>query len=375
MGSFYEFCQRMRLCPHLLISSGLVFCTPLQASEVGIIDSFTEAGSIFEGRSPEAADMVCSGTLVMCDMVLTAAHCLQFRHVAGNQFWFYLQHSGLHEIARDELALFCDTHDCSGPPESFFDLALLRLNTLAWKAQKTGSSVDATEQEARFVGYGIKPPKLDSYNIKRISSIRLSKCDFLAGENHTLCSNLDDETPTPCHKDSGGPLYAESEGGEYILKGIAIRTGVGCRAGQAIYNDMSSPVIQAWLEEHTSQSTNRCKKNTQKRTEILNEPEGWLDEKTDFQELEIEVANGLDELLVSLNHAPGEILGEAHNDFDLKLYGPENNAKSLIPYCDNTWKLLSICRVPSPTEGTWKARVTRKHGEGHFQLVASGISR
>ena len=105
----------------------------------------------------------------------------------------------------------------------------------------------------------------------------------------------------------------------------------------------------------------------------MSEPEGWLDESSKFQELDFEVSHDIAELLVTMNHAPGARSGETHNNFDLELTGPENDSASLLPYCDNTWKLLAVCRVPSPALGAWKARVIRRHGEGHFQLVATGI--
>ena len=115
-----------------------------------------------------------------------------------------------------------------------------------------------------------------------------------------------------------------------------------------------------------------------KPMEITSEPNGWLNETSYFQELEIEVDHGIDELLVTMNHEPGESTSEMYNDFDMELIGPSSSdgkTAKLASNCDNTWKLLSICRVPSPAPGTWKARVIRKHGEGHFQLVATGITR
>jgi hypothetical protein len=273
---------------------------------------------------------------------------------------------------------FCDADACSEQPEDSPDLALLRLKSPAWKIETAWwakKSIGVQQDHIRFVGYGIKPPRLDNYNLKRISPIRISKCDMSADDNHEFCSQLNDEIPTPCHKDSGGPLYAVSGEGAHSLIGIAVRTGLGCRAGQAVYNDTASQAVQTWLVDHLARSKKRCYKNTHPPAEILSEQGGWLDKTDNYQELEFEVLQNLDELLITMNHTPGAALGDLHNDFDLELSNPEKESASLLLYCDNTWKLLGVCLVPSPAQGTWKARVTRKHGEGHFQLVATGITK
>lgn len=368
----------MQLFSRFIVFLVLVPFLSAQANKVGLTAEFIESGAILEGRSPESAEMVCSGVLVGCNLVLTAAHCLRYRHVGENRFWFYLQHLGLREADRAGSVMFCESHDCPGKSRSGYDLALLHLSSPASSsitARSSKNNVEERQETAFFVGFGVKPPRLDNYNLKRVSPIRLSDCHVPSEESHSLCSGLDDESTNPCHKDSGGPLYYATETGERSLLGIAKATGLGCRVGQAVYNDASSPAVQAWLTEHIGLNEELCKHNTLTLDEFLKVPNGWLDGTAGVRELQIRVPDGLDELLVTMNHAPGAGSGETRNDFDLELTGPDNDSTSLLPYCDNTWKLLAVCRVPSPTQGTWKARVTRKNGEGHFQLVASGISR
>ena len=321
--------------------------------------------------------MVCSGSLISCDLVLTAAHCLKYRNAPGNRFWIYLQHAGILKMSNTKIELFCDSQACEGLHDLVFDLGILRLDSPAWDIrlnEPSKRSYMESRKKANFVGFGVRTARISNYNLKRQTSIHLSRCNTSVSNDHSFCSNLSDSSSAPCHKDSGGPLYTVSGSGSYSLLGIATKTGRGCRDGQAVYNDATSPPIHLWLKERIYESKQRCIKSARYPSEIMSEPRGWLDEASQYQELDIKVTHGLNELLVTMNHAPGARSDEMYNDFDLKLVGPEADSASLLPYCDNTWKLLSVCRVPSPSEGTWKARVTRKHGEGHFQLVATGIT-
>ena len=371
----------MQGLPYFILFSAFISFSSAQASKVGLTSTALDAGSIFVGHSQQTATMLCSGALIDCDMVLTAAHCLKNRHIAENTFWFYLQHSGVIEVKRAEIELFCDSHNCPNQSFGHHDLALLRLVSSVRKnnsARGKEIPVEVKEVDAHFVGFGIKPPELDNYNLKWLAPIRLTECKTSASQYHTLCSDLDEELPAPCHKDSGGPLYHLSEGSGDSLLGIAIGTGLGCRSGQAHYADIRSPVVQAWLDAHTGNASDPCLGETQTPKELLSEPEGWFDKKSQYQELDFEVVPGLDALLVNMNHEPGQTSGGLQNNFDLELTAPSDSGKKtamLISHCDNTWKLLSICHVKNPEPGLWKARVSRIHGEGHFQLVATGITK
>ena len=368
----------MQLIPRFIFLIVFIPFLSAQANNVGLSTEFIDAGSIFEGPSVESAELVCSGVLVACDTVLTAAHCLKYRHAAENRFWLFFQHMGVHEVDHEEIIFFCDDNHCPGQSEKYYDLALLRLISPSNRQSmvpKAKTTFESHEVVTRFLGFGIRLPWLDNHNLKRLTSIQLRDCDSPSPDAQIFCSDLDNDVPTPCHKDSGGPLYAVLKGGEQSLLGIAIRTGVGCRSGQAVYNDITSPIVQSWLRNRIGEKANQCSKITRSAAEIISEPEGWLDETSSVWELKFNVTSDLDQLLVTMNHAPGANLGGMHNDFDLELSSPANDSASLLIYCDNTWKLLSVCRVPSPAPGTWKARVIRKHGEGHFQLVATGITK
>lgn len=373
--------HQLILCSLVLGSLSQTSLASEQRIHSGLTTAPVDAGSIFAGYAANNAEMICSGALISCDLAITAAHCLHNPGEPDNQYWFYLQHAGMHKVRNDGVELFCDSQPCIEKPGALYDLALIRLKEPAWKFKRTRlkkRSISHIGNSAKFLGFGIYLPMFESYNLKRQALVQLSKCEAPIREEFSFCSSLSEDFPNPCHMDSGGPVYSLTNGKTSELLGIAIRTGISCRIGQSIYNNVSSPAILEWLNKRIIESNRRCGINNQTPMVLFSEHAGWLDRSVQYRELEFEIGNDVKSLLVTMNHSPGPLSAEFYNDFDLKLIGPsgeEVETQSIAPECDNSWLLVSECRMESPSPGRWRASVERINGEGHFQLVASGISK
>lgn len=204
----------------------------------------------------------------------------------------------------------------------------------------------------------------------------MTACENEPIDNRSICIDLHGGEQQPCHLDSGSALYSNAASDGPRLIGVAIRTGPGCKVGQARYNSTVNPVFRPWLDSRLADSKKRGRGNQLVRSdEFFSEPAGWLDEDSDIQNLEFMVGGTSETLLVTMNHAAGKNLDGLENEFHLELFPPGQLSGKPAPLCDNGWKLLAVCHVDSPTPGQWRARVSRVHGKGHFQLLATGISR
>lgn len=337
-------------------------------------------GSVFRGFSLSDAMMKCSGTLVASDLVLTAAHCITGRE-ENDHYWFYLQHAGMVPVSRKGTETFCDHYACDDEPGASNDLAILRLKypvhhlNAAMLPDNNGLKAS---NKAIMVGMGISTPGAADFNLKRQTTTWLAKCSNGSLDDRFMCSKPGSDLPKPCHLDSGGSLLQISTDGNLVQTGMAIRTGIGCSTGQAVYHNTASTAFSAWIGQHLESSRNRRPLDSLLAREIYNNPGGWLGGELKESINEFIIPSDMKRIIVTLNHSPGLNAPERINNFDLELFKPLNGyhvgTESTV-LCENSWKLVSVCRVESPAPGRWHAKITRIRGEGHFQLVATGFDR
>ena len=342
-------------------------------------------GALFEGESLQTALAGCTGTLVSCDLVITAAHCVKDRHLDGKKYWVFFQHTGLVEVDKNGIDVYCDNHPCSSGPTGFNDLALLRLSTQVTNIEPTklGDSCDWDHgRPAGIVGFGVSSLSLEDFNLKREAIITLAKCTRAPIDERTICYNVGPSLSGTCNYDSGGPLLVKTENGEKSLIGVAIKVGSLCQTGQARYNNTTSTVFAPWIAEAIQSSQSQCAAISNPLNEIVvSLPDSKLGDGPLINGREVvtynfEVGENSDLLLVSLNYPPDSSQTGLSNRFDLQLFkvsddDPGDMDLSVSVNCFNKGDQVSVCRAESPPSGDWRAIASRVQGEDYYQLVAT----
>lgn len=336
-------------------------------------------GAVLEGSSIETATSICTGTLISCNLVLTARHCVGHVEPRANKYWVYFQHSGIFEVDEDGIDIFCNSLDCSSEeyPEPYNDLALLKLKNhirdLTPVALGDNCDWDSGEP-ADIVGFGVSSLSLGDYNLKRHASITLADCVGDLNDERFICYKLGTELPGACNHDSGGPLLAVGDSGEARLVGVLIKTSSMCTTDQARYNNTTSTVFAPWITEAISNSQDECAAVDGPFDEIQSVPQGRLDAVNVVDIYDFDVGENAGVLKVGLNYPPGSSLPQMGNRFNLDVYklsdsGVEDDSVE-VP-CLNKGGHVSICSKESPPSGHWRAAVSREKGNDYYQLVAT----
>jgi hypothetical protein len=336
---------------------------------------YAAVGALLQGNDPRAATAWCTATLVGCDKVLTAAHCIAQSPSPGAYLVFF-QELGFFPVKE----IRWPQADYTYP---YFDLAML---TLARPVEGIAplainmTTKPLNKSMATIVGFGRTGGAREDYGIKREGSVKTEACSPFYAERKLLCWAFDADVksrPSPsntCNGDSGGGvLMRDNDGLRIVQKVFGVVSGgrdKGCVKSDESFNvDVMS--FRAWIETagEGRLSSRMCgsasgpQVEAEARRELVRLRDGEREAA-----IRLDVPAGTVALRVAMN---GEDDGQGKNDFDLLVYRGTQTAGASPACDDNGPGQFAFCDIARPQPGPWTIVVRRNKGSGDAQITAT----
>ena len=182
--------------------------------------AYPSTAALLAGGTTDSAAIFCSATLIGCQTVLTAAHCVCDYEAADcggapspAGLWVFLQHAGIFPVA-----------SVAVHPAYFYPDADVAVLTLAAPVDGIAPSAinllaPATGVAGTIVGFGRQGGVLNDYGLKRVGPVTTAACTAGLSDVSSLCWNFTGTGANTCNGDSGGPLFADFGGGA-ALSGV-----------------------------------------------------------------------------------------------------------------------------------------------------------
>jgi hypothetical protein len=334
------------------------------------------------GSSAGSADMLCTGTLIGCETVLTAAHCVDGSTTANDVHVFF-QHAGTFGVSNITIH----------PNYSFpvADLAVLQLSSPVTGIAPTSINEGAHPAfgtAATIVGFGRTGGTNQEYGLKRMGEVVTNSCaghpNSSVVNNEHVCwtyttpiGNPGEDSST-CHGDSGGPLFTNGSGYEKVVGNENVLSGVTSGGSNNTCLQTIRPYdvdvfqYRQWIAQQGGTDLDRsfCGDMAQVG-EVL---KSWYTPFTGS------LSAGKTQARFTVSSLSTDIVlrvalnGDDSTDFDL--YVKYGSAPSLSSYDCRQFGTNSfgVCEFDEPQHGTWHILVNRHDGDGNFQVTATGLA-
>lgn len=392
-----------RLAP-LLLAAALLGPLPTQAAEAlaqvfggTVTTRYPTVGAVlrlYDGHN------LCTGTLIGCRTVMTAAHCIRpFESslplsvlLSPDQYKVYLQHAGLFEVEsvtvhedwsrdtddgwRNDIALIRLREPVAGvkPDAPLSHTALARLAP----ANDTEAIGQLPRQSSGIIaGFGYSAPSDPARGIKRAGCIVTDACTMPSMAPSHICWRAQSVCGRPlagaatrvantCGGDSGGPLFIDIDGDRFVAGVTSGGVRKNCDDPRDIPTDVNVARFEDWLRAKLGREITapRCGS-----IDAVGEPTVFVDGKeTALDRRQGEAVAGTYTVWESAKLLRIGINGSDDGTFDFT-YAIVPPPGAPAPLCDVTrpgrdrHRQFAFCEIESPAPGEWSVRVRQLAGE------------
>ncbi|MEM8933666.1 MAG: trypsin-like serine protease, partial [Acidobacteriota bacterium] len=313
----------------------------------------------------------CTGTLVGCNTVVTAAHCVcngdgrSCQNLGDGGVDIFLQHGGRHRVSRILV-----------PNDYVFgeraDLAVMRL-----AEPVTGIAPTPINDRRRLsngtpgsiVGFGVTSGIRDDDGLKRRGAIRTAACASVPGNEH-VCWRYDAPIGSPgsnsntCYGDSGGPLFATVDG-RTVLAGV---TSGGdeenCGTGDTPF-DADVFARHTWIRNQAGEALGGgvcggLPAVGGQQVDVFS-GSGSLNGGQREQRFDFQVPSGASRLRLTANGTRN----------GLEVFMRRGSQPTTNSFDCRASTFSDGCDIASPTSGRWHVLVRQNSGSGDFQATAT----
>lgn len=303
----------------------------------------------------------CTGTLIGCRTVLTAAHCVCPSGVCATPPFVFFQHLG--PVAVQSAVVHPDYQPLTQFSPAIHDLAVLRLAAPAENLPIAGVNAGGRVPHGSTVGllgFGRTEDGPGASGILRAGEAVTTQCDQHGNLN--LCTRFDAPVGAPgadsntCQGDSGGPIVAAG-----VVSGVVSGGNATCLPPDHTWS-ADVFVDRAWIAGAAAGDLgSQC---PSPRVGEVGVSVGTAEDHIGAGAVhgyDFEVPPGTGKLRVTL-------MAEAAADVDLTV------SKGAASCSSDFATLPEVCVFDAPAAGPWQLQVTGFAGAGLYQLVATSVA-